>query len=201
MSHRITLACLLALSGLTPAFADGLQPAPDDRPPPVIRPQIADWSGLYVGLGYGSLGGKISDAIRDFDLDDTTGAAFVGYARQKGHLVYGIELALSKGADDTIDGVEVQGDGLVALTGRLGYAWKKALVYARLGYAYTSYDIGGVTADYDGLAYGVGFDYRLSERLSVGLAVTDFDLTSGDEGARGLDVQPQQVELRLNLRF
>ncbi|MGA0540957.1 outer membrane protein [Neotabrizicola sp. VNH66] len=202
MSHKsAVLAAIIALSGLNPAYADGMDPVVAERGVPVLPPDIADWSGFYVGLGYGSLGGKIADAIRDFDLDDTTSAAFIGYSRQSGHVVYGVELAYSKGADDTINGREVRGDGMVALTGRLGYAWKKSIVYARIGYAISSYEIGGAKADYDGVAYGIGFDHRLNDRLSVGLAVTNFDLSSADSAAQGIDIKPQQLDLRLNLRF
>jgi outer membrane immunogenic protein len=176
----------------------GAEPAP--LPPPVIAPQTADWSGPYIGLGYGKLGVSLADTLADLDIEAAAPAGFAGFNGQNGHLVYGVELSYAKTMDTTVDGVNSRGDAMVELAGRLGYAWRDAMVYARFGYAATSFDVGGSARDFDGLAYGVGFDYQISDRMALGISYTEYDLSSGGAGG-ALTARPHQFGLRVSMRF
>lgn len=173
---------------------------PEPLPPPVIVAPIADWSGPYVGLGYGKLGVSLADTLADLDIDGSTAAGFAGVNAQNGHIVYGVELSYAKTMDTRISGVKSHGDAMVELAGRLGYAWRDALIYARLGYARTSFDLGGTSRDFDGLAYGLGFDYQISSRMALGISYTEYDLSSGGAGGE-LTARPHQFGLRISMRF
>lgn len=177
--------------------------APIIEPPPVapvIAEPITDWSGFYAGLSVGRISGKYHEAGFSYDIDKgTVPAIFGGYNWQSGKLVYGGELSIGKPddvaiEDDPVDGVQA----LYELSGRLGYTFGKGLIYGKLGYAKTSYDVGPDSYDFDGASYGIGFDYLYNEHWLFGASATKYDMKNDDFDGK---LKPVIVALRVGYKF
>lgn len=193
----------------TPSFAGGPtvfadEPAPTYAPAPAA---VHDWSGAYVGLSYGKTSGTMiyNDIATVFDFESgKTPSIFAGYLLQRGNLVYGGELAYSRGNDATIVGfTDEHLEEMIDLKGRVGFAANSALIYGVLGYSKVGY-LEGTTGSQDtsGVNYGLGVDLAVSNRFSVGLEYlarkTDGDTTNPGQ-TRELDLNT--VSLRVGLSF
>lgn len=212
LASGVVLASGLALSG--PAQAGGpalLTPEPAPASPPARA--AFDWSGPYVGLGYGRSSG-------DFDLgplatpplpatprsltDGTALSLHAGYVFQRGALVYGGELALSRVSGTTLPGAaDEEIDQIIDLKARAGYAADRVLVYGVLGYARIDWASPGPDAfSESGPVFGLGLDYAVSDRLTIGLEYLA-RRTSGsfDTPARDFDLNADTLSLRMGLRF
>src|SRR5215468_6566664 len=182
-----------------------------DIPPPPVKataPIPWSWSGFY-------LGGHVGAALTTADIGDPFGVALfgdqvrspgfldggqIGYNYQSGPVVFGIEADTSW---DTSDGTDtcfavsgkivssncrVRPDLYVTLTGRLGYAAGRSLLYAKGGVAWThgtvdtifnqnNFGPGFTTAvfnssssvDATGWTAGGGIEYALTSRWSAKL--------------------------------
>lgn len=207
--------CALASLALaSPALAGGpaiLPPEPAPAPPPARA--AFDWSGPYVGLGYGRSSG-------DFDLgplafpslpatprsltDGTALSLHAGYLFQRGALVYGAELALSQLSGTTLPGgVDEEVDQIIDLKARAGYAADRILVYGVLGYAQVDWAAPGSDAfSESGPVFGLGLDYAASDRLTIGLEYLA-RRSSGtfDPPGRDFDLNVDTLSLRVGLRF
>ncbi|WP_225026499.1 outer membrane protein [Xinfangfangia pollutisoli] len=202
MSRQVAAVAALIIAA-APALAGGPVLAPEDGaplPPPLIQDPIADWSGFYAGLGYGKIGVSLADGLDDLDLDGAAAGGFAGINAQKGHLVYGVELTYAKTMEASVEGADTSSAPLIELSGRLGYAWRDALVYARLGVASTEFDVDGASHRFNGLAYGIGLDYQISDHMALGVSYTEYDLSSGGSGA-GFSARPSVIGLRISMRF
>ncbi|WP_169052269.1 outer membrane protein [Tabrizicola sp. YIM 78059] len=163
MRYLISVAAALALSSAAGS----------------VSAQGADWSGLYGGLSMATHdGGNYydgSDTVT-YDLEGPAFGAFIGYNWGNGPLVYGAELAASKG------GVyEVEPDGgtsykdeyeytrFLDLKGRVGYTFHNVLLYGTLGVSRASFlSDETVTIDTTGTVFGLGADYQFGGRYFVG---------------------------------
>ena len=120
----------------------------------VAVPQtIYNWTGFYVG-GHAGYGKGMKDYLNssfDYQVKGFLGGGQVGYNQQVGNLVFGIEADASWGnikGDQTLNlggaliGFTQTGaasttiDGLATLTGRLGLAQDRWLVYVKGGAAW-----------------------------------------------------------------
>lgn len=171
-----------------PALAGGMAPAPAPAPV-VVTPAAAtaDWTGAYAGLQYDLFDGN---AVIGGDFDGNVYGIFGGYRHDFGTFVLGGEIDYMIGSlDFPITDFDV--DGLLRVGLEAGYDAGPALFYATVGYANLDLSLGGVGLDGDGLFYGIGVDYRVSDRVTVGaellhhqfddfnnLAGNDFDFTS-----------------------
>lgn len=169
--------------------------------------QAQDWSGFYGGLSLGRATadmdyGDDGSVEGDFDGSETT--AFLGYNFQNGSLVYGGELAYSRsGLADVVAPVETF-KSFIDLKGRLGYAAGQGLFYAVLGYSKNTYfrEDASMNSTGNGLAYGIGAEYMVNDKLFVGAEVlrrnfandanTDYIALSGDV---------QTVSVRIGMSF
>src|SRR5262249_53135227 len=155
---RLLLACAaVALIAGDPARAADIPPVTQAAP---VRSSAAtpwNWTGLY-------LGGHVGAALSTADFVDPFGAALfgdqvrspgfiaggqIGYNYQLGSMVFGLEADMSwDGSDGTNTCFAVSGgivssncrvrpDLYATLTGRLGYAAGRALLYAKGGAAWT----------------------------------------------------------------
>jgi outer membrane immunogenic protein len=230
--------CLIAL--VSPAAAGDVAPPPES----------VQWGGFYVG---GQIGGAWSDSDWQYDnynWFNTIGPELVGtrfgfdgsgvigggqggFNYQSGAFVFGIEGSLT-GADleDSNSGPWFPTDRyatevglLTTVTGRLGYAQDRWLVYAKGGWAGADIElelfdpIEPVRAHSDdwanGWTVGGGAEYALGKSFSLGVEYDYADLGTGRETTRcncpsGVgggtpivdgDIIIQSVTGRLNYRF
>jgi len=186
-----------------PAAAADLGRVPAPAPGvPYIAP-LYDWTGFYFGAHGGS--GWSSATVTD-----PTGAAFappgagvsvsgngwlgggqLGYNTQIGAWVFGIEGDLSytdiRGTTTSPFGVDITTrlDWIGTVTGRLGIAWDRTLVYAKAGAAFGETSFSGrvpLVVDFRGKdtragwTVGAGAEYALWDNLSVKAEYNYIDL-------------------------
>ncbi len=170
-----------------------------------------NWSGFYLGANIGGawatdkvtdVGGDWSGGVpKSFNNDPSGffGGGQLGYNFQMGHFVFGPEVDLGymdlsqkvwePGAVG--DASSTLGGGFYAdVTGRLGYAVDRALVYAKGGYAYYGGSVKNWTADtptipgsptttgVSGWTVGAGLEYKISPAWSVKAEYLHFDFGS-----------------------
>lgn len=164
--------------------------------PPVLSQTLApNWTGVYLGahLGYGQGRGSISDPSDTNERLSTTmkgalGGGQIGYNYQVGSWVYGLEADISasniEGTTTFVD--PASGDvssgnprnrWTSLVTGRVGYALGRSLVYVKGGAAfggfrYNARDLtNGITSDANftrtGWTIGAGLEYALTGPWSI----------------------------------
>jgi outer membrane immunogenic protein len=214
--------------------------APFPPAPATAVPYVAplyDWTGFYLGAHAGS--GWNSSTFRD-----PTGAAFappgigvdvagqgwlggaqLGYNYQLGAWVFGIEGDLSytdiRGTTTSPLGVEMSNrlNWVGTVTGRLGIAWDRTLVYAKAGAAFgeSSYSARvPLVVDFrgkdtrTGWTVGAGAEYALWNNWSVKAEYNYIDLgtrtvtatpPAGGSIAADAKVTEHMIKLGANYRF
>lgn len=177
MTKTVIFAAALALAS-TAAYAGGYTAPTVTVNPVVVAPVDMGWTGGYAGVAAGN--GTFTAG--DVEADETTYGAFAGYREDLGRVVVGGELSHTKTDSVDISGTiaEVQ---VGADAGRL-------LPYASVGYG--KFEAGD--ADAEGIVYGVGADYRVNDKVLVGVKYNRADLK--DEG-----VDVENLTARLGFRF
>jgi outer membrane immunogenic protein len=210
----LSLAATLFLA--TPALAGGpVAVTPEPEPAAPAAPAAYDWSGAYLGIGYGTTsagfdlgpltGGPFPAPAESRDLTDGTATSIhFGYLFQRGAIVYGPELAYSSFSDTGFElSPEEEVKRTIDLKARLGYAANRVLVYGVLGYSQITFAEGPSDSfSVNGPAYGLGVDYAASDRLTIGLEYLA-RRTSGrfDPPGRDYDLNVDTLSLRVGLRF
>jgi outer membrane immunogenic protein len=185
-----------------PAFAGGpteVIPEPVIAPTPVPAPVNTggEWGGFYAGAGLGY--GDISSSTNTLDGDGILGGVQAGYRYDFGTAVVGGELeyditdiALGATAGDQLNSV-------ARVKAMAGADLGRFLVYGTAGFAYADADVGGAELADDGWFAGLGADYALSDRLSVGAEALAHQFDDFD--ASGVDLDATTVKARVNFRF
>ena len=200
-----TIAALVApalTAALTaPAFAGGpTVVAEEPAVAPVETAYVApgpDWAGAYVGaqLGYGD----VDSNGAGLDGNDAFGGVHAGYRWDLGNWVAGTELSY----DATNIGLgATAGNELTdvwALKLQAGREIGNSLVYGSIGAAQANATVGGTDLSDSGFVYGVGFDYAVNDRWSVGGEVTQHNFSNFD--ASGVDLDATTVKAKVGLRF
>jgi outer membrane immunogenic protein len=164
---KLVLASLAALAIATPALA---QSASDDSS-----------KGFSASLGYSHWAADDGDlgavTLRGrYMFNNYVGGELEASTGVKDETVYGVDL----GIDTSFGGFAVVG---APLNDRFD-------VFARLGYATTSFDASGYgyngSADIDGVAYGVGANFFFTEKFGIRGDFTKYD--GGDQVAGEADV-------------
>jgi outer membrane immunogenic protein len=196
----IGMTILAALA--TPALAGGpAEPIPEPviAPVPVAAPVNTGgaWGGFYVGAGLGY--GDVGSSTDTLDGDGILGGLQAGYRHDFGTAVVGGELeyditdiALGAAGTDQLNSV-------ARLKAMAGADLGRTLVYGTAGYASADADVGGTRLSDDGWFAGLGADYALSDRLSVGAEVLTHKFDDFD--ASGVDLDATTAKARINLRF
>ncbi|NHB77267.1 outer membrane protein [Rhodobacter calidifons] len=197
-----TIAALLATAALTaPAFAGGPTAVADEpvitaAPAPYVAPGL-DWSGAYVGaqLGYGD----VDSNGAGLDGNDWLGGVHAGYRWDLGNWVAGTELSYDKAniALGPTAGDEL--DSVLALKLSAGYEIGNSLVYGTVGAAQASASVGGVDLKDTGFLYGVGFDYAVNDRWTVGGELLEHKFDNYD--GTGVDLGATTLKAKVGLRF
>lgn len=175
-----------------------------------------DWSGFYAGLSFSENSESIDQYLNGaivppaLDLEGNGGGVFVGYLMQNGQYVYGGELAFSNldTADPTGLGHSQTNEQYLDLKGRFGFAAGRALIYGILGYSrVTSREsAGNVDISTNGLNYGIGLDYLVSDRFFLGIEVLQRKSLEGDYGPSGFpgwtfETDSRSVTVRAGMTF
>jgi outer membrane immunogenic protein len=152
---------LLAAIPVSAMAADLGRPAPapapvySKAPPPIMA---FSWTGFYLGgnLGAAWENGNVTDSFTGLNFSGTSNATFAGggqagFNYQISSLVFGVEADfdwLSNNNNNTGVGVAIPGGGgdlftanlndrwVTTLTGRLGFAWDRVLLYGKGGGAW-----------------------------------------------------------------
>ncbi len=192
-----------------------------------------NWTGFYVGAHIGGAWSKLG--VNDYDefvggnfSNDSSGifgGGQLGYNFQSGQFVFGVEvdlgaMGLRNSSFEPGTGNIIQSNkssGFYAdVTGRLGYAWDRSLLYAKGGYAFYRAninvdDIGEAISNsknVNGWTLGGGFEQMISNTpWSWKLEYQYFDFgtvrvvmpTDGDRFDNKLTVQT--VKVGLNYKF
>ncbi len=200
-------AAVVAIAVASPALAGGpVVVVQEPQPVYVATPAaVADWSGFYAGLHLGrtnDVGVSAGGTSVDFE-DGTAYGIQLGYLAQRNSFVYGGELSYTKfdGAElDIGGGAFAEAENAIDLKARLGYATGSMLFYGVAGYGKADFSAPGIDASPDGFIWGLGADWAVSDRWSVGIEYMNRDLS---EDVMGVDVDfdASSVALRTNWRF
>jgi outer membrane immunogenic protein len=220
-------AALAAFAG--PAFAADMPPRTYSKaPPPYTAPAVVyNWTGFYIG---GHLGGAFTDGANLLGSDARfLGGVQGGFDYQFApNWVMGVEAQYSWLGGGNNGGVVFPGGTLVtgnsdqlgSVTGRVGYTWGPALLYAKGGYAWRDNNnigvsVGGVPAAFttdgnhkDGYTVGGGLEYMFAPNWSAKAEYQYYNFgnttfTSGPADIVGARVRDDEhtVKVGVNYRF
>jgi outer membrane immunogenic protein len=184
---KILLGGAALIAFAAPAFAADIPPRAYTKAPAYTAPQVVyNWTGFYVG---GHLGGAFADS----NSLEGSGGRFLGGV-QGGfdyqfatNWVVGAEAQYSWLMNSNQNGVLFPGGTLItsnnnqlgSVTGRLGYTWGPALLYAKGGYAWRDNNNIGVSqggapvafttngSRKDGFTVGAGLEYMFAPNWSA----------------------------------
>ncbi|MCP9629580.1 porin family protein [Rhodopseudomonas palustris] len=225
------LLSAVAVCALTaPAFAADLGPRTYTKAPPApayTAPEVVyNWTGFYIG---GNVGGAFAGSNNiQSDAGRFMGGVQGGFDYQFApNWVVGIEAQYSWMASNNT-GVLFSGGstatentrGLGSVTGRLGYTWGPALLYAKGGYAFRDSSLGvldatGAAAGYstsgsrnDGYTVGAGLEYMFAPSWSAKVEYQyykfgDTNFTGGPADVVGTSFRNDDhtVKAGINYRF
>lgn len=143
-----------------------------------------DWSGAYVGVQAANSGytnSYFNNGVFDglpVDGGGSMNGVFAGYNHQIGNVVLGGEIAYLSGepAYDLVPVGYFYSD-MLDLKARAGYSLGRVLPYAVVGWSKTEWTNGPFgTVDADGVAYGIGAEILVTDRVLVGLEYLQRDL-------------------------
>jgi outer membrane immunogenic protein len=220
--------CGLALTSMTPLHAADIYPTPKYAPAPYIPLLTFQgfYIGGHIGGAWGDISGQSGNfffptapatpfAFREGDLSGSGvfGGLQAGYNFQSGPWVYGLELdiggmgALSNNRDLHVVGpvgnfADLRNNGGAGwygdLTGRLGYAFGPAMLYAKGGFAWAAPNLSaseartvtGVTTVFGnnnnntltGWTAGGGLEYLISPNWSFKVEYLFFDFSNNNNG-------------------
>ena len=217
-------------------------------PEPAIAPEF-DWTGAYVGLqagwarkehdttyvsttappGPGPIDLVLGDEFGRHH-DGINGGGQIGYLFQTGAFVFGVEGAVLAADFEDIfhsdvgladDEFRHRVDFIATVSGRIGFAWDRALFYAKGGWAGADFNIDfndGLDADFEdsdgdfisGFQVGGGIDYAITDNLVLGVEYTfmrfddtDFSVidSTGITHDFESDLEIQTINAKLSYRF
>ncbi|MEO6947804.1 MAG: outer membrane protein [Nitrobacter sp.] len=203
---------LVALGATVPALAADLAARHYTKAPAYEATPIYNWTGFYIG---GHVGGAFGLNNDNGDDGHFLGGGQIGYDYQfSPNWVLGIEANYSfvdTGRTDFFSGGSPFANrGLGSVTGRLGYTWGPAMLYAKGGYAWADTRVSnGIDFDNggrDGYTVGGGLEYLFTQNWSGKIEYQYYDF-----GRRNFDFQgipqpgvrneEQTIKAGLNYRF
>jgi outer membrane immunogenic protein len=224
---KLLLGAAALVAFAAPAFAADLGARPYTKAPAYTAPQVVyNWTGFYIG---GHLGGAFAGDNSLLGNDARfLGGVQGGFDYQfAGNWVVGAEAQYSWLANNN-SGVLFPGGTLVtsnnnqlgSVTGRFGYAWGPALLYAKGGYAWRdnanlAVVNAGLPAAFttagnhrDGYTVGAGLEYMFTPNWSAKAEYQYYNFgnttfTSGPADIAGLRFRNDEhtVKAGLNYRF
>ena len=222
----LATVALVALGATAPALAADLAARPYTKAPPAYAAPIYNWTGFYIG---GHLGGAFA-GDNSFNGNDGRflGGLQGGFDYQfASSWVVGIEAQYSwLGSNNTgvvFPGgvlISTKNDAIGSVTGRLGYTWGPALLYAKGGYAWEDgnrigVSIAGVPQPFttngnhrDGYTVGAGLEYMFAPSWSAKVEYQYYNFgsttfTTGPASIVGVSFRDDEhtVKAGINYRF
>jgi outer membrane immunogenic protein len=236
MTLRIVFGGLALAAGAVAcvcgAQAADLPVAPMTPTAPVVyAPQTYNWSGFYLGghIGGAYSGSSWSDPITGTGNDDFSSWGFLGGAQvganmQFNRLVLGVEgdfswtNAKNSGRDSIGEALTTSPQWTSTVTGRIGAAFNRLLVYGKGGLALaqdqsTLTDLAGNTATDSvlrtGWTVGAGLEYALDDNWSakieydyLGFGSQTMNFTTPLESVNSsTSLNVQEIKAGINFRF
>jgi outer membrane immunogenic protein len=192
--YLLATVALIALGATMPALAADLGTRTYTKAPAYVPTPIYNWTGFYIG---GHLGGAFNGS------NGFNGVGVVN-SSNNGRFLGGLQVGADyQFAPTWVIGIEGQYSwlgssnrsttfptlpaaiytnnerGLGSVTGRIGYTWGPALLYAKGGYAYSDYSqslntVGGVpvaftlnNSHHNGYTVGGGLEYMFAQNWSA----------------------------------
>lgn len=189
---------LLMAAAVTPALAGGYA-APVAEPAVTVAPAPTvvagrDWTGGFAGaqLGWGKVNGSGT-----VDGDGALGGVHAGYNYDFGRWVLGGKLSYDTGNLDIGAGDRFR--NMTKLEARVGADMGRWMPYVAVGAAHADARLAGVSRSDTGYFGGLGVDYALNDRWTVGGEVLahrfkDFDKT-------GVNINPNTVQVGASFNF
>lgn len=190
------------------AFADTATPVAD------FATSAITWDGFYVGglVASTTATASLYDSdiwIRSVEMKGEQVGGFAGYNIQNGHFVFGGEIAYSVGPTAYEPFPAYNLDDVIDVKARGGMASGKALFYGVVGGSFGTYnrDNGSTimeTLSSQGLNYGGGVDFKVSERVFVGFEYLVRDMLSEPSTIIATETFGQKTEslqVRIGLEF
>ena len=196
---KILLAtvALVAVGAAAPALAADLAARPYTKAPAYVPAPIYNWTGFYIG---GHIGGAFDGNSGFGNSDGRFLGGIQGGADYEfsNNVVLGVEAEYSWMTNNN-NGVLLPGGTLVtsnsnelgSVTGRVGYSFGAALLYAKGGYAFKDGDhlnasVGGVPVAFttdgnhrDGYTVGAGLEYMFAPNWSAKIEYQYYNFGSG----------------------
>jgi outer membrane immunogenic protein len=217
---KILLGTVALIAFAAPAAAADLAARSYTKAPAYVPPApIYNWTGFYIG---GHIGGAFvgDDSIAAGATRNNNGAFLGGV--QGGYdwqfapnWVLGVEAQYSWLDRNTspvnVDGVMFSDNqkGLGSVTGRLGYTWGPALLYAKGGYAFADYNTAAsngnvavsVNSKSDGYTVGGGLEYLFAQNWSGKVEYQYYNFGNVDFDGFSFKNDEHVVKAGLNYRF
>lgn len=161
-------------------------------PAPATFAPTEDWTGFYGGLqiGYADVSGPGA-----LDGDNGTYGGHIGYDRDLGTYVIGVELDYDK-TDIDLGGGAADVDSIARAKFRFGADMGKTLIYSTLGVAQADTSFGNETGPFGGL----GIARRVSENYTIGAELLAHDFHDAG-GVSTNDLDATTMTIRGSLRF
>jgi len=217
--------CAAAAADLPPG-----PPPPPPVPPIAYAPPVYNWTGIYFGghVGAGYAGSSWSDPITGAGSDSFSSWGFLGGAQVGGNiqfnrLVLGVEGDFSwtniknKGTDSIGDALSTNVPWTSTVTGRVGAAFDRLLLYGKGGVAFAQdnssfTNLAGISSSTNlmrtGWTAGAGLEYALDgnwsakieyDYLGFGSKALDFGAPLAVTSSSTLNVQ--EIKAGINFRF
>ena len=207
---------LIALGATAPAMAADLAARPYTKAPAYAATPIYNWTGFYIG---GHVGGAFA-GNNTFGNNDGRfmGGGQIGYDYQfSPSWVLGLEANysfLDNGSNNNTGffgaGSPFANRGLGSVTGRLGYTFGPAMIYAKGGYAWADTRFtNGFTGNMgrNGYTVGGGLEYLFTQNWSGKIEYQYYDFGNGAfTNAAGVAIgggrnEEHTIKAGLNYRF
>ncbi len=217
---KFLLGTVALIAFAAPAAAADLAARSYTKAPAYVPPApIYNWTGFYIG---GHIGGAfVGDDSIAAGATRNNNAAFLGGV-QGGYdwqfapnWVLGIEAQyswLDRNTDPVRVGTVMFSDnqkGLGSVTGRIGYTWGPALLYAKGGYAFADYNtsaiqgttVVSVNSKSDGYTVGGGLEYLFAPSWSGKVEYQYYNFGNVDFLGYSFKNDEHVVKAGLNYRF
>lgn len=185
-----TLALGLATLLPAAAMAGGFTPAVEQA---FESPAATDWTGFYAGVQAGGGNLRLDYPGGREDVDVTGYGIFAGYQQGlQNSIVLGAELDYNNLEHDDYGNAD-----LFRLRAKAGADFGRFLTYVSVGAAH--WDGGEVSET--GVVYGVGADYKVSDRFLLGAEYTRHNFSDAVPSVPKTDLDLDLFQVRAAFRF